>query len=162
MKKVLFLLMASLMVTVFVGCSDDDTTVNMPIVGCWQSVSSHQLYVNRETRESFVTEDKPDVSMYMEFYNNGKCKYNSSIISNYTIVDSILDIHGSGEVGNKENPMTIIVRGNFTIEELSNDRMVLKENGYSITYKNNQYGEPKVCYEIHGIYTLKKVSDKRD
>ncbi len=162
MKKVLFLLMASLMVTVFVGCSDDDTTVNMPIVGCWQSVSSHHLYVNRETRESYVTEDKPDATKYMEFYNNGKCKYNSSIISNYTIVDSILDIHGSGEVGNKENPMTIIVRGNFTIEELSSDRMVLKENGYSITYKNNQYGEPKVCYEIHGIYTLKKVSDKRD
>lgn len=66
------------------------------------------------------------------------------------------------EVGKKENPMTIIVRGNFTIEELSNDRMVLKENDYSITYKENREGEPKVCYEIHGIYTLKKVSNKRD
>ena len=161
MKKVLFLLMASLMVTVFVGCSDDDTTVNMPIVGCWQSVSSHHLYVNRETRESYVTEDKPDATKYMEFYNNGKCKYASnSIISNYTIVDSILHINGSGEVGNKENPMTIIVRGDFIIEELSNDRMVLKENGYDLIYEQNRYGEPKVWYETHGIFTLKKVSDK--
>ncbi len=144
------------------SCSnDDDTTVNMPIVGCWQSVSSHQLYVNRETRESFVTEDKPDVSMYMEFYNNGKCKYASnSIISNYTIVDSILHINGSGEVGNKENHMTIIVRGDFIIEELSNDRMVLKENGYDLIYEQNRYGEPKVWYETHGIFTLKKESDK--
>ena len=66
------------------------------------------------------------------------------------------------EVGKKENPMTIIVRGNFTIEELSNDRMVLKENGYDFIYEQNRYGEPKVCYEIHGIYTLKKVSNKRD
>ena len=29
MKKVLFLLMASLMVTVFVGCSDDDETTEV-------------------------------------------------------------------------------------------------------------------------------------
>ena len=40
--------------------------------------------------------------------------------------------------------------------------MVLKENDYSITYKEKREGEPKVCYEIHGIYTLKKVSNKRD
>ena len=143
------------------SCSnDDDTTVNMPIVGCWQSVSSHQLYVNRETRESFVTEDKPDVSMYMEFYNNGKCKYASnSIISNYTIVDNILDIHGSGNVGNKENPITIIVRGNYLIEELSNDKMVLRETGYGYSYVNKVYGEPPVCYETHWTYTFKKVSE---
>ena len=38
MKKVLLLLMASLMVTVFVGCSDDDIIINDPIVGNWQSV----------------------------------------------------------------------------------------------------------------------------
>jgi hypothetical protein len=92
-----------------------------------------------------------------------KCKYASNnVISNYTIVDSILDINGSVEVGKKENPMTIIVRGDFIIEELSNDRMVLKENGYDLIYEQNRYGEPKVWYETHGIYTLKKVSDKRD
>ena len=155
--------MASLMVTVFVGCSDDDIIINDPIVGHWQSVSRHQYLILQETGETSVTEEKPYTGKYMEFYKNGKCKCdNSNIISNYTIVDSILHINGSGEVGNKENPMTIIVRGNFTIEELSNDRMVLKENGYDLIYEQNRYGEPKVWYETHGIYTLKKVSDKRD
>ena len=109
MKKVLLLLMASLMVTVFVGCSDDDIIIN--------------------------------------------------VISNYTIVDNILDIHGSGNVGNKENPITIIVRGNYLIEELSNDKMVLRETGYGYSYVNKVYGEPPVCYETHWTYTLKKVSE---
>ena len=160
MKKVLLLLMASLMVTVFVGCSDDDIIINDPIVGHWQSVSQHQYLILQETGETSVTEEKPYTGKYMEFYENGKCKCdNSNIISNYTIVDNILDIHGSGNVGNKENPITIIVRGNYLIEELSNDKMVLRETGYGYSYVNKVYGEPPVCYETHWTYTFKKVSE---
>lgn len=140
------------------SCSkDDDTTVNMPIVGHWQSVSKHQYLVLRETGETFVTEEVPYIAKYLEFYNNGKCKCdNIDVICNYTIVDNILDINGKKDVVNN----AIIVRGNYTVEELSNDKMVLRENGYSYSYINKVYGEPLVYYEIHDTYTFKKISDK--
>lgn len=136
------------------SCShDDDTTDNMPLVGHWLSVSKHQYLVDQETGETFVTEETPYIAKTLDFYNNGKCKCdNINVICDYTIVDNILDIYGKKDVVDN----ALIVRGNYYIEELSNDRLVLRETAYGYSYKEKVFGEPLVYYESHDTYTFIK------
>lgn len=154
MKKLLLFSVILLLVS---ACSKDDgeSSGELSIVGHWVSMSSHTVYTDLTTKESYEHDTSPDESLSLKFYEDGTFLKGTNATGTYKRLGNEVDVYLSYYINTYDregNSVRKLIENSesYIIKDLSSDKITISTSVRVI-------GENGID-EINKTYAMRKMN----